>query len=561
MTDLLTQLAETGFKQILIISPVVNYRRSLAMSLVKLLPKPSFSALDPEEQGLPDEHYDWSAIDLVMIDLSESKQSIKHWYIEQLNQVNLPPAIFLDNKATIDDAGDLIRGGGADYIELTTMNTRRLARALLIAADERYSPAGKQEDPDVTAERAALVEEMESEQLSSAETFPNIHGMNDEPTEALPVLTSVMLSALEEAKPEAENPSFLTTGLMDILDRQKLKEQYETNSQAEETKASNDFLTTGLISILERGKPGEPELSRSPEIQTEPIPVGNNWPFSQQQIDEGTAELGDYRIIQFIEVGGTASVFKAEDKTSGEVFAIKLLDEDQGVSNNRERFLRGYRLIQSVQHPHIVCIRELVSNADHTYVVMEYFPGGDLKQRIAGGIERAQSVRYTAEIASALNAAHQQDILHRDLKPSNVLMREDGTLALLDFGIAKLMAESKSDLTQVGFVVGTSQYISPEQALGKPLDARSDLYALGVMFFEMLEGRRPYTGKTTIEIMQQHVRAPVPQLSSTHDPLNPIIQQLMAKDPDQRFNTGLEVVDALRQAIPELVDNHFLQNL
>jgi serine/threonine-protein kinase PpkA len=192
---------------------------------------------------------------------------------------------------------------------------------------------------------------------------------------------------------------------------------------------------------------------------------------------------------------------------------------------------------------------------------MEYFPGGDLKQQIERGIERTRVVRYAAQIAAALNAAHEHDILHRDLKPSNVLIREDGTLALLDFGIAKLMAEDKSDLTQAGFVVGTSHYISPEQALGKQLDARSDLYALGVMLYEMLEGHRPYTGDSTIEIMQQHVRGPVPQLSARDDPLNPLIGKLMAKEPGERFNSGAEVIQALADAIPELIDHDFLRNL
>ena len=119
MNEFLTQLEATGFKQILIISSVVNYRRRLAMSLLKLLPRPSLSALDPEVQGLPDEGYDWSEVDLVLIDLSESRQSIKHWYVEQSDVAALPPVIFLDNKATVDDAGDLIRGGGADYIDVT----------------------------------------------------------------------------------------------------------------------------------------------------------------------------------------------------------------------------------------------------------------------------------------------------------------------------------------------------------------------------------------------------------------------------------------------------------
>ena len=565
MNELLTQLEATGFKQILIISSVVNYRRRLAMSLLKLLPRPSLSALDPEVQGLPDEGYDWSEVDLVLIDLSESRQSIKHWYVEQSDVAALPPVIFLDNKATVDDAGDLIRGGGADYIDVTRLNTRRLSRALLIAADDRYRRSAASSTPPTPEQTEPTTEQQISRGLEQEtmvmQSVPSISGMNDEPTEMLPVMTSDVLDTMEHEQVENERASFLTTGLMNILDREKLKAQYEVEAKVPEVTGRNEFLTTGLISILERGKSTELELPKNHSVQTEDIPIGDGWPFTREQIEQGEAGIDQYRILQFIEVGGTASVFKAQDRNDDHVCAIKLLDDSHGISNNRERFLRGYQLIQSVKHPNIVSIKDLVSSGELTYVVMEYFPGGDLKQQIERGIERTRVVRYAAQIAAALNAAHEHEILHRDLKPSNVLIREDGTLALLDFGIAKLMAEDKSDLTQAGFVVGTSHYISPEQALGKQLDARSDLYALGVMLYEMLEGHRPYTGDSTIEIMQQHVRGPVPQLSARDDPLNPLVGKLMAKEPEERFNSGAEVIQALADAIPELIDHDFLRNL
>jgi len=563
MVDELSQLAESGLNRILIVGSVMNYRRKLAMALIKLLSKPTFSALDPGEHGLLNDAYNWSAVDLLIVDMSEYKSQIRTWFFEISTVANLPPVIFLDNRATVDDAGDMVRAGAADYIDVTHLNTRRLSRALLFAASSKdiaaEQTANSQTQPTEDLAATQVLPTIKGEPASFTDNFPIIKPMTDEPTEVLPVLTPAMLAAMQEEKaPEEEDVSFLTTGLMDILDRQKL-EKVATGET--ETVVGSSFLTTGLMSILEREQVLENDLPKEDVVQTTSLPMGKSWPFTQRQLDQGEASIGEYQVLKFIAVGGTASVFKAKRQLDGGVVAIKLFDNDMGDENGQERFLRGYRLIESVKHPNIVSIKELVVSGAHAFVVMEYFSGGDLKLHLGNGISRRDAVRYTAEIAAALDAAHQQKILHRDLKPSNVLLREDGSLALLDFGIAKLMAESTSHLTQAGHIVGTSHYISPEQTVGGGLDARSDLYALGVMLYEMPEGKRPYTGGSPIEIMQQHVRAPVPDLSSTSDPLNLIVHRLMAKEPDDRYDSGAQVISALTAAIPGLMGDNLLKKV
>ena len=566
MAEELKQLAESGFNRVLIICSVLNYRRSLAMALLKLLPAPIFTALDPAEQGLPDENYDWSSADLLLIDLSEYKSEIRAWFFEISGSTSVPPVIFLDNRATVDDAGDMVRAGAADYIDVTHLNTRRLARALLFAASSRENKVeqiddgrGEHGQPIENLEATQLLSVMKSELPSFTDTFPNIKPMTDEPTEMLPVLTPAMLEAMQDEKESVEEEaSFLTTGLMDILDRQQLK---KAAMDEPETISGSTFLTAGLMSILEREQVVENELPKAGIEQAIPLTMGKRWPFTQQQLDQGEASIGEYQVLEFIAVGGTASVFKARHQQGGDIVALKLFDNDAGDDNGQEKFLRGYRLIEQIKHPNIVSIKELLTCDGYVFVVMEYFSGGDLKTQIERGISREDAVRYTAEVAAALDTAHQQKILHRDLKPSNVMLRQDGSLALLDFGIATLMAESASHLTQVGYIVGTSHYVSPEQSVGGELDASSDLYALGVMLYEMLEGKRPYTGSSPIEIMQQHVQAPVPMLSSTSDPLNPIVRCLMAKDPGDRYASGAEVINALAQAIPALVGDDLLQKV
>ena len=559
MSEGLQQLADSGFKRILIIGSILKYRRSLAIALLKLLPKPAFAALDPAAGGLPDKQYAWSSIDLVFIDMSENKPQIRRWFFELANSLQLPPIIFVDNRATVDDAGDMVRAGASDYIDLTRLDTRRLFRALLMAVGEKTTrmQTGTRSDTGVGGEPLGngLFQVIEDAGSPLGESPPEDIGMTDEPTEVLPVLTSAMLAAVQQEPAMKNDASFLTTGLLEIFDRdetKKLEGVKEVDEDATQKPTRATFLTTGLMSILERDQVLSEDLPQHSPPRAETFSTTRGEPFSSQQLQQGTAIVGDYKLLEFVAIGGSATVFKAQHKNSGDVLAIKLFDNEIGDEHGAERFLRGYQLIKQVKHPHIVSIKESGERDGYTFVAMEYFPGGELKQLIKGGVSRQQAVRYTMEIAEALNAAHQHNILHRDLKPSNVMMRDDGSLALLDFGIAKLMAEGQSELTQSDHVVGTSHYISPEQALGDKIDGRADLYALGVMLYEMLEGKRPYTGSSPIHIMQQHVRGPVPVLAGAKDPLNPIIARLMAKDPDDRYASGAEVISALSSAIPDL---------
>jgi serine/threonine protein kinase len=209
-----------------------------------------------------------------------------------------------------------------------------------------------------------------------------------------------------------------------------------------------------------------------------------------------------------------------------------------------ERFLQEYEVVAKVSHPNVVRIHDLGIADDHAYIAMEYFPAGDLRQRMKEPLSPAQALAYLRQMASALEAIHAVGVLHRDLKPGNVMLRGDDSIALIDFGLAKQL-ELEADITATGEIFGTPYYMSPEQGHGHGCDERSDLYSLGVMFFELLTGQRPYLGRTPMEVIYKHAQASVPMLPPESAWLQPLIERLMAKAPDKRFQNATALLGAI----------------
>lgn len=178
---------------------------------------------------------------------------------------------------------------------------------------------------------------------------------------------------------------------------------------------------------------------------------------------------------------------------------------------------------------------------DHAYIAMEYCGGGSLKRRIAAGMDRYEAYRLMRDIAAALGVLHAAGILHRDLKPTNVLFRDDDTLALIDFGLAKQVALI-AEVTGAGAIFGTPYYMSPEQGHGEAVDARGDIYSLGVIFFEMLSGAKPYDGETAMSVIVKHRQAPVPVLPPATAEFQPLIERMLAKKPSARFQNVAELL-------------------
>ena len=254
-----------------------------------------------------------------------------------------------------------------------------------------------------------------------------------------------------------------------------------------------------------------------------------------------------YRFLKRLAVSDHSAVYLAEKESAGIQIVLKVMrqvpDFAEGVGAF-DRFLLEYELIAELEHPNIVRIYDLGVSDDHAHIAMEYLPGGDLRRQIENGVLERDAVEYIRQISSAIADLHSVGILHRDLKPGNIMLREDGSIALIDFGLATRTAR-KQDITGRGEIIGTPYYMSPEQGRGHAVDERSDVYSLGIMFYEMLTGERPYGGANAMGIIFKHREAPVPVLSQHLSQYQAVINKLMAKKPEDRIQSAAEIAEWL----------------
>ncbi len=254
-----------------------------------------------------------------------------------------------------------------------------------------------------------------------------------------------------------------------------------------------------------------------------------------------------YDIDGEIGEGAMASVYLATQRSLERKVALKVMAAALAADPSFcERFLREGKTLARLSHPHTVTIHDIGNVGELYYMAMEYLPNGTLKERIAAGLTPEQGVTLIRQIASALGYAHAQGLVHRDVKPANILFRADGTAVLSDFGIAKSL-DDRTQFTQAGFAVGTPSYMSPEQARGQEIDGRADLYALGVVLYEILVGELPYTGTDALSTALAHLTEPLPELPVHHGRYQEVLRKLLAKDPAERFPDAAALLRALDQ--------------
>jgi serine/threonine protein kinase len=254
-----------------------------------------------------------------------------------------------------------------------------------------------------------------------------------------------------------------------------------------------------------------------------------------------------YRFLRKLGSTEHSGVYLAERESTHLQVVLKVLRQMPGQSDSIgafDRFLQEYETIADMDHPNIVRIYDLGVSDDHAHIAMEYLGGGDLRQRIDRVIPERQVMQYLRQIASALSAVHGQGVLHRDLKPGNIMLRKDGSIALIDFGLAK-KAKLDAEITGTGEIFGTPYYMSPEQGHGNTVDERSDIYSLGVIFHEMLTGQKPYRADTAMGIIYLHANAPTPLLPTRLAHHQALLNMMLAKSPEDRLQSAAEIEEWL----------------
>src|ERR671937_2382873 len=268
----------------------------------------------------------------------------------------------------------------------------------------------------------------------------------------------------------------------------------------------------------------------------------------------GTLISDRYRLEERIGAGGMSTVYRAFDPMLERWVAIKLMHRDISHEPDQlERFRREARAAAALNHPHLVTVIDAGEDDGTPYIVFEYVEGETLKDRIRriGRLPVAEAVAYAIEIGRGLSAAHARRLVHRDVKPQNVLIDSEGRAKVTDFGIARSL--EADGLTQTGRVLGTTDYVSPEQAMGRGVDARTDIYSLGVLLYEMLTGEVPFTAETVVGVAMKHVNEDMPDVQRLRPEISSalaaVVERATAKDPKRRYRDMASLLADLEGAL------------
>ena len=268
----------------------------------------------------------------------------------------------------------------------------------------------------------------------------------------------------------------------------------------------------------------------------------------------GTVLSGRYRLEAKLGSGGMSTVYLARDETLDRPVAVKVMHREMSEQPEQlERFRREARAVAKLSHPNVVAVIDAGEDGGHPYIVFEYVEGENLKQRIKrlGPLDPPEALAYAIEIARGLVVAHGRSMVHRDVKPQNVLIDAEGRAKVTDFGIARQLEQQ--GVTDTGRVLGTTDYVSPEQAMGHGVDARSDIYSLGVVLYEMLIGEVPFTADTQVGVAMKHVNEELPDVQRRRPELSAAtaltIEGATTKDPARRYNSIAEMIDDLETAL------------
>jgi CheY-like chemotaxis protein/tRNA A-37 threonylcarbamoyl transferase component Bud32 len=345
------------------------------------------------------------------------------------------------------------------------------------------------------------------------------------------------LDWLQRLKRRADCPKilFLTGAGNEIIAVRAMK------AGADDYQRKQELTREKLITSLQELTAGVKEMTLSPELaaRMEGHSLG------------AKIRIPGIKVLRLIGEGGMARVYLASREGDDEPLVVKLLRREILANKTAlARFMEEYSMVERIQSRHVARIYGHGNADDHAYLVMEFFEGGDLHKRLTGkAMEPGEALRIFRELMFALGDIHEKGILHRDLKPQNLMFRQDGTLAILDFGIAKDIAAV--DRTHQGEVLGTPRYMSPEQVQGRALDLRTDIYSAGVLLYQMLTGLHLFDGDTAMEVAMQHLNTPPPAMPEHLERYQRLLDKLLEKDREARFRNADEVIGFLSRKLEQ----------
>jgi len=268
----------------------------------------------------------------------------------------------------------------------------------------------------------------------------------------------------------------------------------------------------------------------------------------------GTVLSGRYRLEAKLGSGGMSTVYLARDETLDRPVAVKVMHREMSEQEDQlQRFRQEARAVAKLTHPNVVSVIDAGEDGGYPYIVFEYVKGETLKQRIGrvGALDTQEAIAYAIEVGRGLGVAHARNMVHRDIKPQNVLIDEEGRAKLTDFGISRQLEQD--GVTATGRVLGTTDYVAPEQAMGKAVDPRSDIYSLGVVLYEMLVGQVPFHADSQVGVAMKHVNEELPDVQRRRPEASAavalVVERATAKNPDERYQTIAQMVDDLETAL------------
>jgi tRNA A-37 threonylcarbamoyl transferase component Bud32/DNA-binding NarL/FixJ family response regulator len=458
------------------------------------------------------------------------------WIRKLRSQPGFPEMIILADGGSELAAIRTLRLGAADYLPKRLLTPPRLQRSIKLTLRaiekeaqrraERLAPAGGKPEADKPAESLT----------GSVRVAP--------PPSHISTHTGASLAraASQVVPPKVISSTAIASSLASSPAPAPVRPHVATHTGASLAEAAKAALAAHPAPA-----PASAEAPKDPAAMSMPPAVREVKPVAPDN-----HQIPGYTILQKIGESEAAAVYLAIAEDLGHNVALKISKRKHSAGDTSDTgqrsimFQREFEAIAALDHPSIIDLFDYGIHEGVEYLAMEYFPCGDLKARLQNPLTADEAIAFLKEIALSLKVVHEAGIIHRDLKPPNVMLRDDGSVVLIDFGLARSLLSGEGS-TRTGVLRGSPYYMSPEQAQGEPLDARTDLYSLGVILYEMLAGKKPYLGASAIDVLQQHVMAPVPELPVHHLAYQPLLERLMSKSREQRIASCDELLSALEE--------------